>query len=43
MDNDEYEEDVYSEEWVETGLDDDELSSGEAGFMQGYIDSLDEE
>ena len=30
------EEDIYNEADVEEELDDDELSAGEAGFMEGY-------
>ena len=36
MEGDEYEETIYCDQWIDESLDDDELSSAEAAFMQGY-------
>tara|TARA_Y100000310_G_C20548476_1_gene746816 strand:- start:963 stop:1160 length:198 start_codon:yes stop_codon:yes gene_type:complete len=36
MTSDEHEEDIYDEEEVEKELEDGEISSSEAGFMEGY-------
>ncbi len=35
-------EDIYDEESVEKDLEDDEISAGEAGFMEGYDRDLEE-
>lgn len=37
------EESIYSDEWIDQSVDDDELSATEAGFMQGYIESYTED
>ena len=29
--------DIYSENWLEAGIESDELSSEEAGFMMGWL------
>ncbi len=36
------EDEEYSDEWLEKLLDDDEMSSGEAGFMLGYTKAEEE-
>ena len=35
-------EDIYDEEAVEKDLEDDEISAGEAGFMEGYDRDLED-
>ena len=40
---DENDEDIYKEEDVEKELSDDEITSSEAGFMEGYDRELDKE
>ena len=35
----EAEEDIYSDEGMESLADDDEITSAELGFMKGYIDT----
>ena len=37
--NEECEENVYNDEWVDQGVENDEISGAEAGFMQGFIES----
>ena len=36
-------EDVYTEEGIQELVDNDEMMSGEAGFMNGYLDRDEEE
>ncbi len=31
------EEDIYTDEGIDSSLDDDEISASEEGFMQGYL------
>ena len=43
LDNDFYQQnnDFYTEEEIETLLEDDEITASEEAFMRGYIDSID--
>ncbi len=40
--NQEYDEDIYTEEGIQEQLESDEIEDWEAGFMEGYEQDMDE-